>query len=92
MEAAVAEIDTNLKRPKKRSATRSGVKLKPETLSGSEILIRSLVAEGVEIVFGYPGGVVLGLYDAIFKNACGLRHILIRHEQGGTHAADGYAR
>lgn len=92
MEAAVAEMETELKTPEKRSAVRCSAKLKPETLSGSEILIRSLVAEGVEIVFGYPGGVVLGLYDAIYKNACGLRHILVRHEQGGTHAADGYAR
>ncbi|MFQ5707107.1 MAG: biosynthetic-type acetolactate synthase large subunit [bacterium] len=61
-------------------------------LSGSEILIRTLVDEGVEIVFGYPGGVVLGLYDEIYKSQLPFRHVLIRHEQGGTHAADGYAR
>lgn len=59
---------------------------------GSQILIRALVDEGVDVIFGYPGGVVLGLYDELFKNSGGLRHVLIRHEQGGTHAADGYAR
>ncbi|MCG8603483.1 hypothetical protein MJD09_00575, partial [bacterium] len=65
---------------------------KTRRLSGAEILLQGLVDEGVEVVFGYPGGVVLGLYDQIYKNNPGLRHVLIRHEQGGTHAADGYAR
>jgi acetolactate synthase I/II/III large subunit len=62
-----------------------------ETLSGAEIIIRSLQEEGVEFVFGYPGGSVLFIYDALFKQKK-LRHILVRHEQGAIHAADGYAR
>jgi acetolactate synthase-1/2/3 large subunit len=62
-----------------------------EELTGAEIFARSLLAEGVDTVFGYPGGVVLGIYDSLFREK-NLRHILIRHEQGGTHAADGYAR
>jgi acetolactate synthase I/II/III large subunit len=60
-------------------------------LTGGEILIQAILDQGVEALFGYPGGVVLGVYDVIFKNPQ-LRHILVRHEQGGTHAADGYAR
>jgi len=60
-------------------------------LNGGEILIQALLDQNVEAVFGYPGGVVLGVYDVLFKNPQ-LRHILVRHEQGGTHAADGYAR
>ncbi len=60
-------------------------------LSGGEIFVESLLAEGVDTVFGYPGGVVLGLYDVLF-NRPELRHILVRHECGGTFAADGYAR
>jgi acetolactate synthase-1/2/3 large subunit len=60
-------------------------------LSGSEIIIQFLKDEGVEFLFGYPGGAVLHIYDAIQKQD-GVKHILVRHEQGATHAADGYAR
>ena len=60
-------------------------------LSGAEIVVRCLKDEGVEYVFGYPGGAVLHIYDAIFTQD-DVRHILVRHEQGATHAADGYAR
>ncbi|MDA1342699.1 MAG: acetolactate synthase 3 large subunit [Proteobacteria bacterium] len=60
-------------------------------LSGAEILIRSLKDEGVEYIFGYPGGAVLHIYDALFRQD-DVKHILVRHEQGATHAADGYAR
>ena len=60
-------------------------------LSGGEIVVRALQDEGVELVFGYPGGAVLHIYDALF-NQERIRHILVRHEQGATHAADGYAR
>jgi acetolactate synthase-1/2/3 large subunit len=60
-------------------------------LSGGQILVQSLIDEGVEYIFGYPGGAVLHLYDALFQQE-GLKHILVRHEQGATHAADGYAR
>jgi len=62
-----------------------------EPLSGAEIVIRALVDQGVEVVFGYPGGAVLPIYDALFKQNA-LRHILVRHEQGAVHAAEGYAR
>ena len=64
---------------------------KPEVISGSEILLRSLVLEGVECVFGYPGGAVLYIYDAM-HGFSDFQHLLTRHEQGAIHAADGYAR
>jgi acetolactate synthase I/II/III large subunit len=60
-------------------------------LSGAEIVVQALQDEGVEYVFGYPGGAVLHIYDAIFKQQA-FKHILVRHEQGAAHAADGYAR
>ena len=60
-------------------------------LSGAEILIKSLKAEGVKYVFGYPGGAVLHIYDALDQQR-EIKHILVRHEQGAVHAADGYAR
>ena len=60
-------------------------------LSGSEVIIECLKKEGVEFIFGYPGGAVLHIYDALFKSK-GIKHVLVRHEQGATHAADGYAR
>ena len=62
-----------------------------DQLSGGEMLIRALHDEGVEIIFGYPGGAVLHIYDAIFRQD-EVDHILVRHEQAATHAADGYAR
>jgi len=61
-----------------------------EKMTGSEILIEGLKREGVEVIFGYPGGSVLPLCDHLYD--CGLRFILVRHEQGAAHAADGYAR
>ena len=60
-------------------------------LSGADMLMRSLNEEGVELIFGYPGGAALHIYDAIFRQT-DIDHILVRHEQGATHAADGYAR
>ena len=62
-----------------------------ELLSGGDMLVRSLQEEGVDLVFGYPGGAVLHIYDALFKQKA-VRHILVRHEQAATHAADGYTR
>jgi acetolactate synthase-1/2/3 large subunit len=62
-----------------------------EKLSGGDMLIRSLADEGVDILFGYPGGAALHIYDAIFRQDK-VQHILVRHEQAATHAADGYAR
>ncbi len=63
----------------------------PAEKPGAEILVEALVDLGVEIVFGYPGGAVLPIYDALFKQKR-IRHILVRHEQAATHAAEGYAR
>ncbi|OGT33714.1 MAG: acetolactate synthase, large subunit, biosynthetic type [Gammaproteobacteria bacterium RBG_16_51_14] len=64
---------------------------KKEILRGAEIFVRALKEEGVKFVFGYPGGSVLHIYDELFKQH-DFEHILVRHEQGATHAADGYAR
>src|SRR4249919_3143571 len=61
-----------------------------KTLTGAQILWESLVREGVNVVFGYPGGAILPAYDAMLDFP--IRHILVRHEQGATHMADGYAR
>src|SRR5690349_9075774 len=60
-------------------------------LTGAEILIRCLQEEGVDYVFGYPGGAVLNIYDELFKQTR-VKHVLVRHEQGAVHAADGYSR
>ena len=62
-----------------------------ETLTGAEIVVRCLVDQGVDVLFGYPGGAVLPIYDALFHEPR-LRHVLVRHEQGAGHAAEGYAR
>ncbi len=59
--------------------------------SGAEILLRALVDQGVDVIFGYPGGAVLPIYDALFQQSA-IRHILVRHEQAAVHAAEGYAR
>ena len=61
-------------------------------LTGAEILVNSLIDNGVDTVFGYPGGAGLNIYDALFKKSDKIRHILTCHEQGAAHAADGYAR
>ncbi|HTF01211.1 MAG TPA: thiamine pyrophosphate-binding protein, partial [Bradyrhizobium sp.] len=60
-------------------------------LTGAEIVIRCLQEEAVEYVFGYPGGAVLNIYDELFKQEK-VKHVLVRHEQGAVHAADGYSR
>ena len=61
-------------------------------LSGAEIVIECLKEQGVDTVFGYPGGAILNIYDALYKNSDRIRHITTAHEQGAAHAADGYAR
>ena len=61
------------------------------TMTGAEIVVQALLDMGVNTVFGYPGGAVLPIYDAIFQQNK-IRHILVRHEQGATHMAEGYAR
>src|SRR5215468_8705010 len=63
----------------------------PVLLTGAEIVVRALQDQGVDTLFGYPGGAVLPIYDALYQSE-GLRHILVRHEQGAGHAAEGYAR
>ena len=62
-----------------------------EMLSGAEMVVRSLIDQGVKKVFGYPGGAVLDIYDAL-HTVGGIEHVLVRHEQAAVHAADGYAR
>src|SRR6056297_2934809 len=60
-------------------------------LTGAEIVLKALADQGVDTIFGYPGGAVLPIYDALFKQNH-VRHILVRHEQAAVHAAEGYAR
>ena len=77
-------------------ATAPRAEKRPETpaepVSGAEILIKSLEAEGVECVFGHPGGAVIKIYDEMHRLQPSFEHVLVRHEQGGTHAAEGYAK
>ncbi|TMI65845.1 MAG: biosynthetic-type acetolactate synthase large subunit [Bacteroidetes bacterium] len=63
-----------------------------ENISGSEAVLRAFVAEGVDIIFGYPGGAIMPIYDALYDYNDRLQHILVRHEQGAIHAAQGFAR
>jgi acetolactate synthase-1/2/3 large subunit len=63
-----------------------------KTITGAEAVVKSLIAEGVQIIFGYPGGAIMPVYDALFDYENQIQHILPRHEQGATHAAEGYAR
>lgn len=72
-------------------ATSSKTKSKSKVITGAEIVVRALKEQGVETLFGYPGGAVLPIYDALYGDS-DLRHILVRHEQGAGHAAEGYAR
>lgn len=65
---------------------------KTETLTGAEAVIRSLIAEQVDTIFGYPGGAIMPIYDALYHYQDQINHVLTRHEQGATHAAQGYAR
>ncbi len=63
-----------------------------QILNGSEIVIECLKEQGVDTVFGYPGGAILNIYDELYKHSGEIHHILTSHEQGAAHAADGYAR
>lgn len=65
---------------------------KTQTLSGSKAVLEAFVAEGVDTIFGYPGGAIMPIYDALYDYHDKLKHILVRHEQGGIHAGQGYAR
>src|SRR6476620_6861305 len=62
------------------------------SLSGSQAVLEAFIAEGVETIFGYPGGAIMPIYDALYDYNDKLKHILVRHEQGGINAAQGYAR
>src|SRR5665213_2631588 len=64
---------------------------KAQTMTGAQMVVQALVDQGVDVLFGYPGGAVLPIYDALY-NEDRLRHVLVRHEQGAGHAAEGYAR
>ncbi|NLN21981.1 MAG: acetolactate synthase large subunit, partial [Syntrophomonadaceae bacterium] len=59
-------------------------------MTGAEVIIKALEQEGVEVIFGYPGGTVIPLYDKLYDSS--IKHVLVRHEQAAAHAADGYAR
>ncbi|RLD27388.1 MAG: acetolactate synthase large subunit, partial [Bacteroidetes bacterium] len=61
-------------------------------ISGSEAVVKCLLAEGVDVLYGYPGGAIMPVYDELFKYKDKIHHVLTRHEQGATHAAQGYAR
>lgn len=63
-----------------------------ENINGAEAVLKSLIKEGVEIIFGYPGGSIMPFYDELYRYGDKIRHILVRHEQGAVHAAEGYAR
>lgn len=68
------------------------VEVKSNLVTGSDLLVQALEKAGVEVVFGYPGGAVLPIYDALHRNDTSFKHVLSRHEQGSIHAAEGYAR
>ena len=69
------------------------IALKPTTsISGSQSVLEALIVEGVNTIFGYPGGAIMPIYDALYDYHDKLNHILVRHEQGAIHAAQGYAR
>ena len=83
MEISKAELQS--------AAQASALSQTPVDINGSDILVKSLQAEGVQFVWGYPGGAVLHIYDALYKQNT-IEHVLVRHEQAAVHAADGYAR
>jgi acetolactate synthase I/II/III large subunit len=71
---------------------KKNIKMKNNKISGAEAVIRCLLEEGVDLVYGYPGGAIMPVYDELYKFKDELHHVLVRHEQGATHAAQGYAR
>jgi acetolactate synthase-1/2/3 large subunit len=86
MAQAIAQAGLTMSETKEKAA-----KTTPETMTGAQMVIRALKDQGVTHIFGYPGGAVLPIYDALFE-AEGITHVLVRHEQGAAHAAEGYAR
>jgi len=77
---------------RKKTVAKKPKKVKKERLTGAEAILRCFLAEGVDTIFGYPGGAIMPVYDALYDYEDRLRHILPRHEQGAIHAAQGYAR
>jgi len=82
-------MDTLTKKPK--TATKRNTSM-PKIMTGAQAVVQSLLAEGVDLMFGYPGGAIMPVYDALYDFQDELHHVLTRHEQGATHAAQGYAR
>ena len=77
---------------RKKTVAKKPKKVRKEKLTGAEAILRCFLAEGVDTIFGYPGGAIMPVYDALYDYEDRLRHILPRHEQGAIHAAQGYAR
>src|SRR4026208_837173 len=80
---STVELKAEKKTPVKKTITK---------INGSEVVMKAFLAEGVDTIFGYPGGAIMPIYDALYDYSDQLKHILVRHEQGGIHAAQGYAR
>jgi acetolactate synthase-1/2/3 large subunit len=78
--------------PKSKTEPAATAAVVTKELTGSQAVLEALLAEGVETIFGYPGGAIMPIYDALYDYTDRLNHILVRHEQGGIHAAQGYAR
>src|SRR5262249_52274948 len=89
--ASSKEPEAPQSKPASRRSERPGQPV-GEPMRGAPIVVESLIAEGVDIIFGYPGGAILHVYDELHKASDRIRHILVRHEQGAAHAAEGYAR
>ncbi len=90
----MSTIEINAKAQKQTSAkaNREAKELQGTEISGSQAVLESFIAEDVNTIFGYPGGAIMPIYDALYDYHDKLKHILVRHEQGGIHAAQGYAR
>ena len=77
---------------KTKASTKKNQSKKQQPISGAEAVVKCLLAEGVDLIYGYPGGAIMPIYDELYKYQDQLQHVLVRHEQGATHAAQGYAR
>lgn len=82
-------IDNNINEPKNALPI---IEVEPKELTGSQAVLEAFIAEDVDTIFGYPGGAIMPIYDALYDYNDRLKHILVRHEQGGIHAGQGYAR
>src|ERR1700757_5176590 len=90
MQTLEIKKETENKESSKASPKEGG--LEGANVTGSQAVLEALIAEGVDTIFGYPGGAIMPIYDALFDYGDKLNHILVRHEQGGIHAGQGYAR